>query len=357
MRTKIKYAPVIAAISVGLAASVTAPVSAAPGDTVNKASFKPVETSSLCVRLSRAQEGFVPLGHYLTGVTTCNTSTGEPGIVACPHGYKPKNTKQKPRLASTTQRGWTRGYWDKFAPSRLVCSQPKKGLVTEFPAWFPENPTPDDIRKLGTVWSPQTPVAVGLTIPMPDLDTCTPAVLPTGYLTNLSDHQPYTEEWFDGIQGQVTATWRFDGGSGLMYQGPWHIGHPVPANNSNSSPADYLSVEYYSLNPEVPTEITVPSSLYDAGSVYNTRTKERYDAWYVGWETSAGVVPDCGQANLPPSIIRMWNIPRKAWNNKNAIAPDEYLAITKRFMGPRMDQASPTDQSKAWVSSPGTDDN
>jgi len=312
----------------------------------------------------------IPVGHTRVEVPKRYAEGAEKGLEAmpsyagkdvtltfyCPDGYTVGRTKRagEPWTAATTSSGYARSEWT-FKKGALVCTQPAS-MKKAFPSWFPEaNPTVADIRRLGELWGPSTPVAVGLQIPMPDLSTCVPARLPDGRLTELRSVTPFTADWADGIEGYADATWEMSGGSGLMYRGSGHIGNPVVRNAPN-----YQYVGYYTLSPDTPLVISDPkSTLYDAGSVYDTAQKRRYDAWYVGWDVSGGVVPDCGQANLPQSLIAMWNIPRIAWTDRNGWHADEYLTVTERTLGPKDLSASPLDRGSnpPWTSSPGTNDN
>jgi len=312
--------------------------------------LKPVSQSPV-----GTNNGYLPFGQHWIQVPASYKE--EPDYkYHCPLGYELGRTTKRgePWTAATTEKGYMRSGWA-LSKGAYRCMQPKN-LKKVFPSWFPKtNPTVTDIRRLGEQWGPETPIAVGLQIPMPDLSTCIPAVLPDAKLTELRSITPYTAEWADGIEGNADATWTVIGGSGLMYKDNSHIGNPVRMDEP-----DYQGVAYYVLEPGKTFQISdEKSDLSSGGNVYNINTNRSYDTWDVRWDRSAGVVSDCGQANLPQSLIAMWNIPRTAWVNKNVMHAAEFYVRIERILGLQDEIATPRDKSKVkpWVSKPGTDDN
>lgn len=352
----------------GLAATVIALTVSLSATSGVQAVPKPRPAFSPMIQgLGESSNGYLPVGQHWVDVPAAYKKAVEAAYAAgsgeqvayrfhCPDGYALGRAKKagEPWTAATTDAGYVRSRWT-YKKGALVCTQPAN-LKTSFPAWFPTaHPSVADIRRLGQEWGPSTPVAVGLQIPMPDLATCVPAVLPDGRLTELRSTTPYTADWADGIEGNADASWTFSGGSGLMYQGPMHIGHPAPHNYP-----EYQGVRYYALAPGKSfTVADSRSSVYSAGNVYDPAQQRSYDAWYIGWDFSAGVVPDCGQGNLPQSLVAMWDIPRTSWVDKNDYHPDEYLTMTERTLGAKDLPASPVDRTSVtpWVSTPGTADN
>ena|GEM_PF-4385920 len=335
------------------ATAVILGLSLMPADGVPKPKISP-GLKPVSQDLGQSNDGYLPVGQHWIETPALYKQSGLQ--FHCPLGYELGRTTKagEPWTAATTTKGYMRSRWT-HAKGDYVCTQ-LKSVRKAFPSWFPKmNPAVADIRRLGEQWGPETPLAVGLQIPMPDLSTCIPAVLPDAKLTELRSITPSTAEGSDGIEGSADATWTVIGGSGLMYQGYLHIGNPVWMNYPN-----YQGVAYYFLELGKTFPINVENSdLSSGGRVYNTLTKRSYDTWDVSWDRSAGVVPDCGQANLPQSLIAMWNIPRTSWVSKNGWHKSEFSVRVERILGLQDEIATPRDKSKVkpWVSKPGTDDN
>ena len=164
----------------------------------------------------------------------------------------------------------------------------KDGVLVALPANFPKNPTADDIAALGL--TKDTPVAPNLRIPQPKLDaplkdaTLAEYVTPVAYLGDSTETLTY---WAGENQVETKNTYRFveweiTGGQGVLQYG----GFEAPGGKSET--------RYVNLNPNGTVRVT-QGFLQEPDSPNGGKFKGM-------------LVPDYGQANLPPSAIQDWNL-------------------------------------------------
>lgn len=164
----------------------------------------------------------------------------------------------------------------------------KDGVLVGLPGNFPKNPTAADIAALGL--TKDTPVAPNLRIPQPKLDSALkPAelaeyVTPIAYLGDSTETLTYPA---GEREVSVTNTYRFveweiTGGQGVLQYGGF------------ASPGGKAENRYVNLNPNGTTRVT-QGFLQEADSPN-------------GGKFEGMLVPDYGQANLPPSAIQDWNL-------------------------------------------------
>lgn len=164
----------------------------------------------------------------------------------------------------------------------------KDGVLVALPANFPKNPTAEDIAALGL--TKDTPVAPNLRIPQPKLDSALkPAelaeyVTPIAYLGDSTETLTYPA---GEREVSVTNTYRFveweiTGGQGVLQYGGF------------ATPGGKAETRYVNLNPNGTTRVT-QGFLQEPDSPNGGKFKGM-------------LVPDYGQANLPPSAIQDWNL-------------------------------------------------